>query len=361
MHMVKSATSKHKKTTKKHSSWWKLPLKILAWIVGIAIFIAASIWVAFQVSPWPSALLIRDAFNKGAAQQIAIMDKYVPKSGVHASTNISYYNGGGHDTTLDVYTPDSAIAGKKNLPTVVWVHGGGWVSGDKANVAPYLKILSDKGYTTVGVNYTIAPEKQYPTPVLQVNEALKYLNAHAAELNIDPNRIFLAGDSAGSQIAAQVATLITNPTYQNLVGMTPPLKASQISGMVLTCGAYDLSIINTDDGTQGAELLETFLWSYSGYKNFTKDSKIYPASVVDHVTSQFPPTFITAGNADPLLKQSQVMTKKLQSLNVEVEPLFYPADYSPALQHEYQFDLDLDASQKALQQIIDFLGKHSTS
>jgi acetyl esterase/lipase len=287
------------------------------------------------------------------------MDKYVPSSGVDATYDIKY-RPNDKDALLDVYTPTVATQTHKTLPTVVWVHGGGWISGNKGNVAPYAKILANKGYTVIAVNYSVAPEKTYPTPVVQVNAALAYINQHAEQLHVDKNQLFLAGDSAGSQIAAQVATIITNPNYASTVSMTTPLQSSQLKGMILNCGAYDLSIINAKGGSQGAKLLRTFLWSYSGKKDFMDDPAIKPASVIDYVTKDFPPTFITAGNADPLLEQSQNMTKKLQDLGISVDPLFYPSDYSPALQHEYQFNLDTQAAQKALDHILTFLKQYST-
>lgn len=357
--MVKTTAPKQTKSNKKsRTPWWKKLLVILGWIVGVIILLAGLVWIAFQVSPWPSALLLRNAFDSNAQEQIQIMEKYVPKSGIHATYDISYRNND-KDATMDVFTTDTAAKENKKLPAVIWVHGGGWISGSKASVAPYLKILAGKGYTTIGLNYSIAPEKQYPTPVIQVTEALKYINDHAAELNVDKDQIFLAGDSAGSQIAAQVATIITSPDYAKLMDMTPPLQASQLSGMVLNCGAYDLSIVNANDGSEGSQLIETFLWSYSGHKDFTKDSAIYPASVVEHVTKDFPPTFITAGNVDPLLPQSQIMAKKLKSLGVSVDELFYPANYTPQLQHEYQFNLDVAAGKEALAKVEAFLKQHT--
>jgi acetyl esterase len=347
-----------KKASKHTLPLYKKLLVILAWIVGIVAAIAALIWVAFQVSPWPSALLLRSAFEKNAVEQIDIMNKYVPASGVDAMYNVSYQQND-KDALLDTYTPSSAVKEHKKLPTVIWLHGGGWISGNKANVGPYMKILAGKGYNAIAVNYSISPEKTYPTPILQLNAALAYVNQHADELHVDKNQIFLAGDSAGSQIAAQVATIITNPEYAKLMDMDAPIQASQLKGMLLNCGAYDLAIINTHDGTEGAKLLETFLWSYSGYKNFMNDPSIRLASVVDHVNKDFPPTFITAGNVDPLLPQSEVMAKTLQSLGVHTETLFYPANYTPALNHEYQFNLDVPAGQTALSDMESFLKAHT--
>src|SRR5690606_34597105 len=61
----------------------------------------------------------------------------------------------------------------------------------------------------------------YPTPTRQVNQALAYLVKHADEYDIDPTRIFLAGDSAGAQIAGQMANLVTSPSYAAKVGIVP--------------------------------------------------------------------------------------------------------------------------------------------
>src|SRR5690606_861577 len=105
--------------------------------------------------------------------------------------------------------------------TIVWIHGGAWISGSTGNVDPYLKILAAEGYTTVALGYGLGPEATYPTAVTQLNEALAYIDDHADEFSIDTTQIVLAGDSAGAQLASQMATLITNPAYADLVGIRP--------------------------------------------------------------------------------------------------------------------------------------------
>ena len=350
------SVKKSKNSPKKHHQpLYKRLLKWLGCVILVFALLIGIVYIAFQVSPWPSALLIRDMFTKDAAEKSQALEKYVP-SDIASSLNHQYKQGD-KDAQLDVYTKDSTTG---QLPTIVWVHGGGWISGDKSDIANYLKILAGKGYTTVSVGYTIAPEKQYPTPVIQTNAALKYINQHAKELHIDPKQIILAGDSAGSQIAAQVATLTTNTAYAKDVGITPSLQKEQITGMLLNCGAYDIGIISDNGNSTGAKLLKTFLWSYSGKKDFMHDQTLMKASVIDYVTADFPPSFITAGNGDPLLPQSQAFAKKLDSLQVPTSQLFYPRDYNPSLPHEYQFNLDTAAGKTALQHMTQFLAKHTS-
>jgi acetyl esterase/lipase len=352
--MLEKTMNNHKK-----HPLYKILLKCFAWLLGVVVFIAIGIYVAFQVSPWPSALLLRDLFDKNAAAQTAALQKHLP-SDVTGVTDVRYKSDDA-DALLDAYYPKSVDKTDKTLPTIVWVHGGGWISGNKGNVADYLKILASKGYTTIGINYSLAPEKHYPTPVIQTNEALAFINKYAATLHADTNQIILAGDSAGSQIASQIAAITTNPDYAKIVDVIPALTDKQIVGMLLSCGAYDVSIINTDGNSQGAKLLKTFLWSYSGNKDFLDDPSFDEASVIDYVTKDFPPSFITAGNNDPLLSQSQVMAKKLKSLGVTVDSLFYPTNYTPALPHEYQFNLDNAAGQKALAEMESFLKQHTSA
>lgn len=330
--------------------------KWLGFIGGSIIVLAVAVYISFQVSPWPETLIIRYFFDKGGAKTSATMAKYVP-SGIASTTN-QQYRPNDKDAKLDVFYPESVANTDKVLPTIVWVHGGAWVSGNKENISNYIKILAGEGYTTVGIDYTVAPNAKYPTPVLQTNDALRYIQKHAERLHIDPSNIVLAGDSAGSQIAAQVATIITNSDYAREIAIAAPMQASQLKAVVLNCGAYDLTLPNYN-GEDG-KFLKTVLWAYSGSKDFLSDPKIRTASVVDYANADFPPSFITAGNADPLEPQSREFARVLSKFGVATDTLFYPENHQPRLQHEYQFDLDSSDGKAALGRITDFLRANLT-
>ena len=308
-----------------------------------------------QSTPWPSALVIRSVFEKGAADTVAEMDTHVPSATLTEHLDVQYGDGSaGGNTTLDAFSPAS---GTDALPAVVWVHGGAWISGQKSDVDPYLRILASHGYATVSLNYTIAPEAVYPTAVRQLNDALGYLDRHAAELRIDPERIVLAGDSAGAQLASQLATLTTNPDYAQLLGIQPALSPSQLVGTVLNCGVYDLSTMAdlTGIGNWGFTIA---LWAYTGTQNWSASYQGATMSTIDFATKSFPPTYISGGNGDALTWiESVPMYNKLSSLGVDVTPVFYAADHEPALPHEYQFHLDGDDAQAALQKTLDFLAR----
>lgn len=340
-----------KKQTKQHTSFWRRHKRLCIWIIAIvgSLLLAAAVtYIAFQVSPWPNAMLIRYGFSKNDAKVAAALEKHVP-TGIMAQEN-QQYRPNDKDGYLDVFYPEATTA---PLPTVVWVHGGAWVSGDKNDIDNYLKIIASHGYTAVGVDYSIAPEHQYPLPLLQLNDALDYLQKNASRLHIDTNKIVLAGDSAGSQIVAQMATIITSPAYANEINIQPVLPAGNLKGVLLNCGAYDLAL--ADYNGPFGKFLHTVLWAYSGTSDFLADPKLKHASVVNYVTESFPPSFITAGNVDPLLPQSTEFAKKLQTLGVPTSTLFYPTNHQPELNHEYQFNLDTADGQLALQQMVHFL------
>ncbi len=322
-----------------------------AWSIAALCLLAAVCAAAWTLTPWPKALLIRHAFNAGGEASAQALARHVP-AGIGEIRGLAYREGE-RDARLDVFFPETAARAGARLPAVVWVHGGGWVAGDRAHGANYLRILASHGHTTVAIGYAIAPEHHYPLPVVQTNAALGYLVENAARLHIDPQRIVLAGDSAGAQIAAQVATLTTSPAYAQALGIAPTLAPGQLRATVLACGAYDLSVI--DAGGDYADFLRTVLWAYSGTRDFRDDPRVALASITPQVTAEFPPSFITAGNGDPLEPQSRALAARLDALGVRTDALFFPPARTPALPHEYQFNLDDPAGREALARIVGFL------
>lgn len=311
------------------------------WLIGL-IAIALLVVCAFLLSPWPSVALIRFIFDDGAAKSAEKLEKHVPPS-VKATT--VRYDQTDSDAVLDVYrSPHTKAA----TVTVVWIHGGGFVSGRREDLTNYLKVLAGQGFNVVNIDYTIAPEAHYPTPIRQVNKALAYLQQNGQKLGVDPGRMVLAGDSAGAQIAAQTAAVISDSAYARLVGVQPGARRDQIAGVLLYCGVYDVTQMGKDGGLLGW-FVSTTGWAYSGDRNWRETGALATMSLAPHLTSAFPPAFISAGNADPLGPQSVEMAKAIRAKGGKVEPLFFAADYTPPLNHEYQFDLDTKAGKLALE------------
>lgn len=206
--------------------------------------------------------------------------------------------------------------------------------------------------TAIAVGYTIAPGAVYPAPLRQVNRALQYLQEHGETLDVDSRRIVIAGDSAGAQIAAQIANIITSSDYAARIGVEAGMPAQRLVGVALFCGPFELSLFNFN-GPYGF-FVRSVLWAYIGRKDFEADKAFAQMSVVRDVTPAFPPTFITVGNADPLARHSKLMARVLRERGVAVEELFFPDEQRPPLHHEYQFTLDR-AGRLALERLIAFL------
>jgi acetyl esterase/lipase len=323
--------------------------RFLAWVLVVVLVLAAVVVAAFRLSPWPSVAIIAYAFSKGDQASEAALVRHVPE-GIETRRDLAY--GTGRDEIFDVNRPAAATG---PLPVIVWVHGGGWIAGSKDGVANYLKVLAGRGYATVGVEYSTGFGSSYPRPVEQVNDALGHLVENAGELGIDPATIILAGDSAGAQIVAQIAIITTDSAYAERIGIAPRLQPEQLDAVLLLSGAYDLAAVNLD-GDYGW-FLRTVLWAYSGVRDFLKDERFRLASITSHVTASFPPSFISSGNGDPLAPQAVDLVQRLEALGVPVDSLFFPDDHEPPLPHEYQFNLDTDAGEEALERMVAFVGR----
>jgi acetyl esterase/lipase len=316
-----------------------------------AVVVALILWTS--ISPWPSSMVIRRVFETGADATVAELQRHLPEAAVQSHRDIEYGQLGA-DTSLDVFSPEGTTG---PLPTVVWIHGGAWISGDKRDVAPYLQMLAAEGYTTVGLSYRVAPEAVYPAAVGQLNDALAFLLDHADEYDIDPDRIVLAGDSAGAQLASQLAAMTTNPDYAELVGIRPALRASQLVGAILNCGVYDLDGMAKLNGIASWGF-DTALWAYTGTRDWSAEAPGALMSTLQFVTPEFPATWISGGNDDGLTwLQSVPMANRLDELGVDTTRVFYAADHEPGLAHEYQFHLDGADARAALRSTVAFLDR----
>jgi len=320
---------------------------LLAGMVGLA-GLALAVLALFRLSPWPGALLIRHVFDEEGERVARALDAHLPADVTAWWDEV--YDPADPDARLDVFHP---AAPGPTRATIVWIHGGAFVAGSKGHVAGYARILAARGFTVAGVGYSLAPWHRYPKPVLQVDAALGHLQREAARLRVDPARFVLAGDSAGAHIAAQLACAISDPGYAAALGLRPAIRRDQLAGVILHCGPYDARRIDASGRFGG--FLRTVLWAYIGRRDFTADPAMATFSVVEHVTATFPPAFISAGNADPLEPQSRALAAALAAQGVRVDPLFFPADHTASLPHEYQFHLDTAEGRLALERTLAFL------
>lgn len=297
--------------------------------------------------------VIASAFNLTTGLQQKVMDRYAPGA-VIVQQNIVYAPQ--QNLSLDLYQPQN-IASIGPRPTIVWIHGGGWISGSKEHARGYFKLLAAQGYNVVSVQYQFAPKATYPSQLHQINQALKFLDTYADTYHIDAQNLYLAGDSAGANLASHYAALLTNPAFAEESGIQPYLQPGQLKGLILHCGIYDLEAF----ASTAPEEMKIVEWGvYNLIQAYTGERKndatfLKHISPIQYITPSYPPVFISGGNKDFLTDtQSLPFVKALQEQKIPVTAVFYP-ESKAWLIHEYQFFMGKKESQETFIKTLDFL------
>lgn len=196
-------------------------------------------------------------------------------------------------------------------PLHVFFHGGGWCVGDLDQRDPRCRTVAAEAQCTVAsVDYRLAPENAFPTPVEDAYAALCWLVEHAGELTIDPSRVSVGGESAGANLAAVVALLARDRS-----GPAIAFQWLDVPAVDLTMSQPSVEELREGPGLTKAEMDE-FVAAYLRDHD-PKDPMASPLFAADH--SGLPPAFITTVEYDPLRDDGKVYAKALRSAGVAVE------------------------------------------
>jgi acetyl esterase/lipase len=152
--------------------------------------------------------------------------------------------GGAFRHRLDLFVPK----GKKDYPVVVLVHGGAWVAGDNRCCGLYSSVgqfLASQGVGAVLPNYRLSPRVRHPEHVKDVARAVAWVRSHIAEYGGSPERLFLAGHSAGGHL---VSLLASDETYLEAEG----LRTNDVKGVIALSGVYRIPPGSVDVTLGGA-------------------------------------------------------------------------------------------------------------
>lgn len=231
----------------------------------------------------------------------------VPES-VKVERDITYGHAGGVDLKLDVYSPKTASETPRAV--TVYVHGGGWSSGDKAAGAGAMAIpeLLQRGYLVVSINYRLAPKFKFPAQIEDVSCAIRYLRAHATELKLDPARIGVWGGSAGGHLVALLGTMDASAGFDTSGGWTN--QSSRVKAVVDMFGPADLMV---ESGGESVAILDRVF----GAKSRSEDV-VRRASPVTYVSKDDPAFLILHGDQDRrvMLSQSERLLAALEKAGV---------------------------------------------
>ena len=193
---------------------------------------------------------------------------------VDVKTNLTYYTGEGADKyrhRLDLYLPK----GKRDVPVMMFVHGGGFTVGIKDQYAFVGQVFAAHGIATAVISYRLSPKTSYPGHVQDVARAFAWLRAHVGEYGGKADKIFISGHSAGATLIAMIGA---DPAYLHDVGES----IDHVAGVIPISGSF----------TQGARS-----GMFQGYPP-AEAEVVRNASAINHVAGTHPPFLILYGDKD---------------------------------------------------------------
>ena len=212
---------------------------------------------------------------------------------LRAEKDIVFGKGGSMDLTLDVYQPPAGVAPKRLA--IIHLFGGGFFTGNKN--AGYIindaKALGARGYTNISANYRLQNQGSWPAQIHDVKAAIRWTRANAARLGVEPNRIVVAGYSAGGMLSLMAAGTNGRKEFEGDGG-----SAGVSSDVNASIGVYPLASAQIATGLfpQGQATPEN----------------IAAASPTTYISDKFAPTIFIHGTADttvPLSSSIDFFTK----------------------------------------------------
>jgi len=201
------------------------------------------------------------------------------------------------------------------LPCVIYVHGGGWVLGDYEVFRRCVVELAHGADAMVAfVNYSLAPEARYPVPIEQCYAAVRWLADTGRDVDIDPSKLAIVGESAGGAIAAAV------------VGLAGRRGGPRISAQVLHCPVTDLSRQSASmrEFAEGYFISERMMrWCREHYQPDVTDPLASPLLTPSEQLRSFPPTLVITAECDPVRDEGEAYARRLMEAGVAVTATRY--------------------------------------
>ncbi|PEB20726.1 alpha/beta hydrolase [Bacillus toyonensis] len=321
---------------------------------GIVVLMLALIKAAFTIwTPQPSIWALQMLASKNNPENFGSHPSDLPvlMKQTRVLSDISYPSKY-QENKLDLYLPQTD---SKPLPVIIFIHGGGFISGDKYMPADYSRALASKGFAVVSMNYELAPGATLFDQTKQVGEVLSYLQQLAQKYPLDPSQVILAGSSAGAFLAGKFSLIQTNSEYANLVGVPQSVSTNTIKGLLLYSAPYDITAFQHSDLKPVQQfIIKRMGWGILGDKNWMDNPKFDVLNLSKYITKDFPPAFVTDGNTNSFETQARTFVATLQEKDVPVTSLFFDPNEIKA-GHGYQFDMASPASILSLKQTNEFL------
>jgi acetyl esterase/lipase len=209
--------------------------------------------------------------------------------------NVTYLRATNYESKLDVYMRRD-VTGPQ--PTILWIHGGGWILGTKEGALMSLMPWFEMGWNVVNVEYRMAPVALAPAAVEDAQCALRFVTVQAKTYNIDTSRLVVSGDSAGGHLALTTGMIPESEGFARLCQGGGPLGAELPLPKVA-------AIINWYGITDVADLLDgpnrrTYAVQWFGSMP-NREAIARRVSPLTYVRAGLPPVLSIQGDADPVV------------------------------------------------------------
>lgn len=267
---------------------------------------AQAILSMFAGLPAPDYATLKAADYRASVAQLLLPSLNEPVS--HIADHVMAGPGG--PMTLRLYHPEQ----DSTLPAIVFFHGGGWVScslESHDNLCRRLANLS--GCAVISVDYRLAPEAAFPAAIDDACAALRWVHAQAPQLNINADRLAVAGDSAGGNLAAACALLACDPA-KNL----PRLSHQLLFYPVLDAACDTPSFATYATGyLLTSDMMRWYWQQYAPTPADRLDPRACPAKATN--LTGLPSATIFTAQCDPLCDEGVAYAARLQQADVQVQ------------------------------------------
>lgn len=282
------------------------------------------------------AQIIVGAVQKLAAGTVNTINSWEPlgepmegirENGQYIITEIRYSDNY-PNSYLDITYPDQDREAPR--PTLIYFHGGGFFGGSKSfgdplagsDATALLDDICAAGFNLVNIDYVLVPEYHFPAPLVQANEAFRFLTDHAEEYHLDMDRLVIMGSSAGAIMTSQLGSIITNPDYAKALGISPALKPEQIRAVVL-----DDAPLVYDKFSLGTKVL---VGNYVKGSIFLSHEEIRKYNNILWVDSSYPAAFLLGSEYYVDMREMDLALKNVNVEHALVDPL---AERNLQMQH----------------------------
>ncbi len=211
-------------------------------------------------------------------------------------SDIQYCTGGGKPLLMDVFKPRQPF--RTPGPAVLWIHGGGWERGDK-NGNSGAQLLANEGFVTASLYYRLSGDSPFPADIEDCKCAIRFLRANAARFGIDPDRIGVAGASAGGHLAELVAMADESAGLEGNGGW--PGVSSRVRAASAYYGVSDFTVGEMQfQHHTGKVVVKLFRGTEA-----EKPELYRQASPIVYVSKDSPPLLLAHGDKDELVPYDQ--------------------------------------------------------